>query len=86
MSVYSAAQEGRLAALKATRDRLSLAIDEAPVTVLPQLTAQLRATLAEIDELDPPKTKQAETGLSEFEERMREREARSSTSARTRSG
>ena len=84
MSVYEAAQESRLRALQATRDRLAQAIDTAPDTVLAQITKQFRDTLLEIEELAPPEQKA--TGLSDFEKRLRERESRAKGAGRTKSG
>lgn len=72
MSVYEAAKLGRLQALEATRDALAQAIDAGGGTVA-QNVAQFRAVLAEIEQLAPPAPSK-ETGLSEFEKRLAERE------------
>lgn len=82
MSVYEAAQVSRLAALLATRDKLAIAMDLVPPTVLPQLTKQFRDTLVEIEELSPA-AGQKETGLSDFERRLRERDSGAKTPRRT---
>lgn len=84
MSVYEAAQESRLRALEATRDALARAIDEGGGTTA-QNAAQLRAILVEIEELTPAK-EQRETGLSDFEKRLRERESGPKGSRRAKSG
>lgn len=84
MSVLEAAQTTRLAALVATRDALAQAIDEAPATVLAQLTKQFRDTLLELEELSPPEQKA--TGLSDFEKRLRDRESRAKVAGRSKSG
>ena len=85
MGVFEAAQESRLAALRATRDALAMAVDAAVDGVNPgtlaQTVAQLRAVLAEIDDLSPATVK--ETGLSDFERRLRERESGSKTPRRS---
>lgn len=84
VTVFDAAQASRLDALIATRDKLAAAIDDAPATVLPQIVAQFRATLADIAELDAG-GQVKETGLSDFEKRLRERESGTKAARRTKS-
>ena len=88
MSVADAAKESQLAALIALRDELAAAIDGAPPTVLPQIVAQFRATLKDIAELGGggEQAKPKETGLSDFEKRLRERESGAKVSRRSKSG
>jgi hypothetical protein len=78
VSVHDAAQRSRLDALKATRDKLAEAIDEASSNVLAQLTKQFRDTLLEIEELAP--TERKATGLSDFQRRLAERQSRAAGS------
>lgn len=85
MSVLKAASQSRLAALIALRDVLAERIDDAPPTVLPQIAAQFRSTLADIEELSPSGAGK-ETGLSDFEKRLRERESGSKAKGRAKSG
>lgn len=85
MSVADAAAKSRLEALIALRDVLAERIDDAPPTVLPQIAAQFRSTLAEIESLSPSKAEK-ETGLSDFEKRLRERESGSKAKGRAKSG
>lgn len=85
MSVVEAASKSRLEALVALRDVLAERIDEAPPTVLPQIAAQFRSTLAEIEALSPKKTEKG-TGLSDFEKRLRERESGAKAPRRSKSG
>ena len=83
MSVYEAAQESRVKALEATRDALAQAIDAGGGTIA-QNVAQFRAVLAELDELAPA-TAQKETGLSDFEKRLAERQSSAKAPRRTKS-
>lgn len=85
MRVADAAVKSRLEALVALRDVLAERVDDAPPTILPQIAAQFRSTLAEIESLSPSSAKK-ETGLSDFEKRLRERESGSKTKGRAKSG
>ena len=82
MSVSDAARESRIAALVATRDKLAAAIDEAPLTVLPQIVGQFRAVLADLADLGAESGPKKETGLSDFEKRLAERQSGAKTSRR----
>jgi len=62
----------RLDDLNGLRVLLLASLDEAPADKRAPLAAQLRATLAEIDELDTGAGEER-TGLSEFERRLQER-------------
>lgn len=84
MSVLEAAQESRLRGLEAARDALAAAIDAGGGTTA-QNVAQFRAVLLEIEELAPAAPAK-ETGLSDFEQRLRAREATASPARRTKSG
>lgn len=74
MSVLDAASVSRLATLKALRDALAEQIDAGGGTVA-QCAAQLRAVLSEIAELEGGGAGAEGTVLSEFEQRLRAREA-----------
>jgi hypothetical protein len=50
------------------------------------MARERRSTLAEIDSLGGTEQKPKETGLSDFEKRLRDRQAGSKTSRRTNSG
>lgn len=80
MSVYEAAQESRLAALRATRDALAVAIDAGGGTVA-QSVAQFRAVLLEIDELEKAATGQKGTALDEVNARRAAKAAKSAGGA-----
>ena len=84
MNVVDAVRKSRLEGLKATRDALARSIDAGGGTVA-QCVAQLRAVLLEIDELSPD-VQQKGTGLSEFEQRLREREQAAKGPARAKRG
>jgi hypothetical protein len=84
VSVYEAVSEGRLKTLEATRDALAQAIDAGGGTTA-QNVAQLRAVLAEIEDLSPSAPRKV-TGLSDFEKRLRERESRAKGAGRAKSG
>lgn len=54
MSISKAAADGsEVEALKAMRDHLAVAMDDAPPTVVAQIAARLQAVLARISELEP---------------------------------
>lgn len=77
MTMFEAAQEGRLASLRALRDRVAREIDDADpatqgVTVLTALAAlsnRYQDILREIDALDPPVVVRKKTPLDELAER-----------------
>ncbi len=76
MSLLDAVRNSRVKGLEALRDSLAQQIDTGAGGTLAQVSAQLRAVLAELDELAPSKpADEPETGLSEFEKKLRERES-----------
>lgn len=81
MTVADAALRSRKDALIATRDKLAVAIDEASPNMLPQIVGQFRGVLSELAELEPAGGAK-ETGLSDFEKRLRERESGAKASRR----
>jgi hypothetical protein len=72
MSVFDAAQQTRVDTLRAMRDRLALAMDEAEASVVAQVAARLQAVLKELDELAEP------LEVSPLDDLARRREARES--------
>jgi hypothetical protein len=76
----------RIDRLRDLADLLEASLRESSAGTRAQLAAQYRATLAEIDALggvrldEPPRER---TGLSEFERRLREREATTARPRRT---
>lgn len=78
MALAKAASSGsRLKALKALRDRLAADLDDcSSARDVASLSQRLMDVLAQIDELGGGvKEKPKETGLSEFEKRLRDRES-----------
>jgi len=65
-----AAAGDRLATLKALRDQLAGAFQEAPVGVISPLSKQLLEVLAQIDALDGESKKEG-TALDEFTKKLR---------------
>ena len=85
MSLSAAAATGdRLHALEALRDRLASDLDEcASARDVASLSQRLMDVLKQIDELGGGvQIERKETGLSEFERRLRERESTSSSPRR----
>lgn len=80
MTVYEAAQESRLAALRATRDALASAIDAGGGTVA-QNAAQFRAVLAEIEEIEEIEKASAGQKGTALDEVNARRAAKAATSA-----
>ena len=72
-----AARSGdRRRALEALRDVLAGLLDDGPPGIAPQVAAQYRATLADLADIEPPRSKSA---VDELKER-RERAGRRTTS------
>ena len=77
MNLSEASQEGRLASLAALRDRLATEIDQcSSMRDVAALSQRFMDVLKQIDELGGgEKAAEKETGLSDFEKRLRERES-----------
>jgi hypothetical protein len=87
MSLTESTTEGRLGTLKALRDRLAADIDgTTSARDVAPLAQRLMDVLAQIDELGGGlKVAEKKTGLSDFEQRLRDRE-QAKNSRRSKSG
>jgi hypothetical protein len=75
----------RLEDLRWLREQLLAAAREAEPNVLPQIAGQLRATLKELQEIEPADVSGV-TGLVNFQERLAERQSRAKGKGRASSG
>lgn len=88
MSLLEAAQsDDRATALRRLRDRLAEEIDACQSgRDLASLSQRFMDVVAQLDELEPAAPDVEETGLSEFERRLRERESAAKASRRASGG